>query len=111
MPSETVQGQEQTISDIVRDYVNGIPIQSNGFQEQDEDYSELDLLADFDQMDKFEQQQYMSDLQNEIDTLRRRSSAAQQQEPASEAGGKPQQSDGNAPSGGTTPPETGLSEA
>lgn len=107
----TVQGQEMSVAEVIRNYTNGIPIYAHGQNMNDDEVNDLDFFADFDNMDRFEQMQTMRDLQQDLDELRRRSSEPKAQEPANEVGGKPTQSDGQATNGSTTPSGNGSSEA
>lgn len=93
----TVQGQEMSVAEVIRNYTNGIPIYSYGQDMNDDDVNDLDFYADFDQMDRFEQMQTIRDLEHDLTELRSRSSAAEQQEPVPEGEGRPPESEGPTP--------------
>lgn len=95
--SMTVQGQEMSVAEVIRNFTNGIPIYSYGKDMNDDEVNELDYYADFDQMDRFEQMQTMRDLEHDLSELRRRSSEPQAQEPVTEGEGRPQESESPQP--------------
>lgn len=107
----TVQGQEMSVAEVIRNYTNGIPIYAHGQNMNEDEVNDLNFYADFDNMDRFEQMQTMRDMQQDLDELRRRSSEPKAQEPVTVGEGKPQKSDSQAANGSTTPSEGGSSEA